>query len=44
MDRWKIVVTLNYLPHDDEVDIVLAKARPNTRAGQDGRPWSASPT
>jgi cobaltochelatase CobS len=28
MDRWSIVVTLNYLPHDDEVDIVLAKAKP----------------
>jgi cobaltochelatase CobS len=26
MDRWNIVVTLNYLPHDTEVDIVLAKA------------------
>ena len=25
MDRWSIVTTLNYLPHDDEVDIVLAK-------------------
>ena len=27
MDRWSIVSTLNYLPHDKEVDIVLAKAR-----------------
>ncbi len=26
MDRWSIVATLNYLPHDNEVDIVLAKA------------------
>ena len=26
MDRWNIVATLNYLPHDDEVAIVLAKA------------------
>src|SRR6202521_5944885 len=26
MDRWSIVSTLNYLPHDREVDIVLAKA------------------
>ena len=26
MDRWSIVTTLNYLPHDREVDIVLAKA------------------
>ena len=24
MDRWNIVATLNYLSHDDEVDIVLA--------------------
>src|SRR6476660_6875810 len=27
MDRWSIVTTLNYLPHDEEVEIVLAKAR-----------------
>jgi cobaltochelatase CobS len=27
MDRWSIVTTLNYLPHDKEVDIVCAKAR-----------------
>jgi cobaltochelatase CobS len=26
MDRWSIVTTLNYLPHDEEVDIVLSKA------------------
>jgi cobaltochelatase CobS len=26
MDRWSIVTTLNYLPHDKEVDIVLAKS------------------
>ncbi len=25
MDRWNIVATLNYLPHDDETRIVLAK-------------------
>merc|ERR1711998_667019 len=25
MDRWSIVSTLNYLPHDDEVGIVTAK-------------------
>ena len=25
MDRWNIVTTLNYLPHDDETRIVLAK-------------------
>jgi len=35
MDRWSIVVTLNYLPHDDEVNIVLAKAKEfNTDAGR----------
>ncbi|WP_298357945.1 cobaltochelatase subunit CobS [Rhodoblastus sp.] len=27
MDRWSIVTTLNYLPHDKEVDIVLAKVK-----------------
>ena len=27
MDRWSIVAMLNYLPHDKEVDIVLAKAK-----------------
>ncbi|HEX9464389.1 MAG TPA: cobaltochelatase subunit CobS [Alphaproteobacteria bacterium] len=26
MDRWNIVGTLNYLPHDEELKIVLAKA------------------
>ncbi len=26
MDRWSIVTVLNYLPHDRETDIVLAKA------------------
>ena len=26
MDRWNIVATLNYLPHDTELDIVLAKS------------------
>jgi len=26
MDRWSIVATLNYLPHDEEVAIVLAKS------------------
>lgn len=25
MDRWNVVVTLNYLPHDTEMEIVLAK-------------------
>ncbi len=27
MDRWNIVTTLNYLPHDMEVDIVYGKAK-----------------
>ena len=27
MDRWSIVATLNYLPHDKEVEIVLAKVK-----------------
>jgi len=27
MDRWSIVTTLNYLPHDNEVGIVLSKAK-----------------
>jgi cobaltochelatase CobS len=27
MDRWSIVSTLNYLPHDDEARIVLAKVK-----------------
>ena len=26
MDRWSIVATLNYLPHDAEMNIILAKA------------------
>jgi cobaltochelatase CobS len=26
MDRWSLVATLNYLPHDAEVEIVLSKA------------------
>lgn len=25
MDRWNVVVTLNYLPHDEEMNIMLAK-------------------
>ncbi len=36
MDRWSIVTTLNYLPHDKEVDIVLAKA-PHYRGRKEGR-------
>src|SRR6202142_536553 len=36
MDRWSIVTTLNYLPHDNEVEIVLAKAQHyRTPAGRD---------
>jgi cobaltochelatase CobS len=27
MDRWSIVTTLNYLPHDKEVDIIAAKVK-----------------
>jgi len=27
MDRWSIVTTLNYLPHDKEVDIVMSKSK-----------------
>ncbi len=33
MDRWSIVTTLNYLPHDVETEIVLAKA-PHYRTGE----------
>jgi cobaltochelatase CobS len=36
MDRWSIVSTLNYLPHDNEVDIVLAKVKSfRTTEGRD---------
>ncbi|HVY21013.1 MAG TPA: cobaltochelatase subunit CobS [Bauldia sp.] len=35
MDRWSIVTTLNYLPHDREVDIVAAKVKSwNTDKGR----------
>ena len=35
MDRWSIVSTLNYLPHDDETEIVLAKCKSyNNDAGR----------
>ena len=46
MDRWSIVTTLNYLDHDAEAAIVLAKAPATTRpkAGARSWPWSASPT
>jgi cobaltochelatase CobS len=36
MDRWNIVTTLNYLPHDQEMGIVLAKAKSfNTSEGKE---------
>src|ERR687896_1028756 len=36
MDRWSIVTTLNYLSHDEEVEIVLAKAHHyRTQEGRD---------
>jgi cobaltochelatase CobS len=36
MDRWNIVATLNYLPHEAEVNIVLAKCPDyDTREGRD---------
>jgi cobaltochelatase CobS len=35
MDRWSIVATLNYLPHDREVDIVQAKV--SHFKGKEGR-------
>jgi cobaltochelatase CobS len=35
MDRWNIVATLNYLPHDAEVNIILAKAK--HLKGKEGR-------
>jgi cobaltochelatase CobS len=47
MDRWSIVATLNYLPHDEEVEIVLAKVPDyDPRAAQAARAprWSRWPT
>ena len=36
MDRWSLITTLNYLPHDNEVDIIVAKVKSfNTKEGQD---------
>ncbi len=36
MDRWNIVATLNYLPHNDEVDIVASKVSAyNTTEGRE---------
>ena len=40
MDRWSIVTTLNYLPHDVEAEIVLAKA-PNYGTPEGKRTLSA---
>src|SRR6478609_629576 len=40
MDRWNIVATLNYLPHDAEVDIVLSKV-PDYDNDEDRRTISA---
>ncbi len=35
MDRWNIVTTLNYLPHDQEMQIILAKEKSyNNAAGK----------
>ena len=36
MDRWSIVATLNYLPHDAETNIVLAKVK-NLQTTKEGR-------
>ena len=35
MDRWSLITTLNYLPHDHEVDIVIAKVK--SFADEEGR-------
>ncbi len=45
MDRWSIVVTLNYLPHARECDIVAAKVKSydRTRAARRSPTWSGSP-
>ena len=47
MDRWSIVATLNYLPHDREVEIVLAKVKSfqqnKSNAATRSAKWSASP-
>ncbi len=36
MDRWSIVTTLNYLPHDAEVKIVLAKVKSFNKKNKQG--------
>jgi len=40
MDRWNIVVTLNYLSHDQEIDVVLARC-PEYRTAQGRQSVSA---
>lgn len=36
MDRWSLVTTLNYLPHDEEVAIILSKVKSyDTNEGRD---------
>ena len=36
MDRWSLITTLNYLPHDNEVDIIAAKVKSfNTEEGRE---------
>ena len=36
MDRWSIVTTLNYLPHDAEVKIILAKVKSFNKKNKQG--------
>jgi cobaltochelatase CobS len=36
MDRWSIVTTLNYLPHDAEVKIVLSKVKSYNKKNRQG--------
>ena len=46
LDRWNLVTTLNYLPREDEEEIVLSKV-PEYDDEEDARPsarWSPSPT
>ena len=47
MDRWSVVTQLNYLDHDDECRIILAKCptlRHAPRAARRSPPWSSWPT
>ena len=50
MDRWNIVVTLNYLAHDREVDVVLARcpeyrtASGREQAARSGSGWNGGTT